>query len=255
MITKQLSGSAGAPGFTFASMKSLMFSDIQYGASLVKRQLVAMCRSFPGGLAPTSSGGTIPVGDSCRVLARWQGHEDIHSRGAVLFRAFWEQALSVPPAGPWTHQFSLADPLHTPSGLDVSNPAVQQAFGDALTTLQSAHLPYDVELGTVQYALRNGRQIPLPGGPGDPDGEFNAIYPGPGGPSLGSSYIQVVTWTAGRCGPEAATLLTYSESANPASPHYSDQTELFSRRQWAATYFCRSAVAAHAVSTTTLRGR
>jgi acyl-homoserine-lactone acylase len=257
MIMKRISGSdgAGPPGFTFGDMKNLMFSDIQYGASLVKRQLVAMCRSFPGGLAPTSSGGTIPVGTSCRVLAAWDGREDIHSRGAVLFRQFWEGALSL-PAGPWVHPFSPADPVHTPYGLDTTSTGVQQAFGDALASLHSAGLPYNVELGTVQYAVRNGRKIPLPGGPGDPDGEFNAIYLQPGvGPVLGSSYIQDVTWVPGPCGPKAATVLTYSESANPASPHYADQTELFSHRRWAAAYFCRSEVAAHAVSATTLRGR
>ena len=37
----------------FADLKDLMYSDIQYGATLVKSQLVAMCRSFPHGLAPT----------------------------------------------------------------------------------------------------------------------------------------------------------------------------------------------------------
>lgn len=49
-------------------------------------------------------------------------------------------------------------------------------------------------------------------------------------------------------------MLAYSESANPASPHYDDQTKLFSRRQWATGYFCPAQVAAHAVSTTVLSG-
>jgi acyl-homoserine-lactone acylase len=259
MVTGRISGTdgLGPPGFTFQDMKNLMFSDIQYGASLVKSQLVEMCRSFPGGLAPTSTGGTIPVGDACNVLAAWNGREDIGSRGAVLFRVFWDNALAS-PSGPWSTPFNPASPLTTPNGLDTSGSQVQQAFGDALSTLTAAHIPYNVQLRTVQYVVRHGKKIPLPGGPGDPNGEFNAIYQNlmqPGSvPSAGSSYIQDVTWTSGDSCPEAATLLTYSQSDNPASPHYADQTELFSRSQWVTAYFCPRQVAAHAKSTVVLTG-
>jgi acyl-homoserine-lactone acylase len=257
MVMDRISGTdgLGPPGFTFQDMKNLMFSDIQFGASLVKPQLVSMCRSFPGGLAPTSTG-TIAVGDSCSVLAAWNGRENPSSRGAVLFREFWESASQV-PGGPWTHPFSAANPVNTPYGLNTASKGVQQAFGNALASLSAARLPYDVALGTVQYVVRNGKKIPLPGGPGDPLGEFNGIYqpilqdPGTD-PGIGSSYIQDVTWTTGDACPEAATLLTYSESDNPDSPYYADQTELFSHSQWVTAYFCPAQVAAHAVSTTVL---
>lgn len=110
----------------------------------------------------------------------------------------------------------------------------------------------------MQYIVRNSKKLPLPGGPGgpgDPDGEFNAIVQAaPGADPVGSnsSYIQVVTWKSGDRCPEAATILTYSESDNPDSPHYADQTELFSHRQWVTAWFCPAQVAAHAVSSTTL---
>jgi acyl-homoserine-lactone acylase len=258
MVMQRISGSdgLGPAGFTFQDMKNLMFSDIQYGASLVKSQLVAMCQSFANGMAPTSAGGTISVGDSCSVLAAWDGRENIDSRGAVLFRDFWENTFGI-PNGPWSQPFDPTDPLHTPNGLATANSQVQQAFGDALSDLTAAHLPYNVALGTVQYLVRNGNNIPLPGGPGDPDGEFNAIYQDvlnqPGvDPSAGSSYIQDVTWGAGDSCPEAAMLLTYSESDNPTSPHYADQTQLFSHSQWVTADFCQAQVTAHAASTTVL---
>jgi acyl-homoserine-lactone acylase len=38
-------------------------------------------------------------------------------------------------------------------------------------------------------------------------------------------------------------VLTSSESDNPDSPHYADQTELFSRRQWVTAAFCPAQVA------------
>jgi acyl-homoserine-lactone acylase len=246
----------GPAGFTFAGLKNLMYSDVQYGATLVKPALVAMCRSFPGGLAPTSSGGTIPVGDSCGVLAAWNDRENPGSRGAVLFADFWGEALSLPD-GPWSHPFQVSDPVHTPYGLDTASPGVQEAFGDALAQMTAAGQPYDIALGQVQYVTLDGRSIPLPGGPADPNGELNAMYIGSPGevPDLGSTYIQVVTWASGDPCPEAATVLTYSESDNPASPHYDDQTKLFSRRQWATAYFCPAQVAAHAVSVTVVSGR
>jgi acyl-homoserine-lactone acylase len=259
MVMKRISGTdgLGPAGFTFQDMKNLMFSDIQYGATLVKSQLVAMCLSFPGGAAPTSTGHTIPVGDSCAVLAAWDGRENVDSQGAVLFRLFWQSALSS-PAGPWTTPFSASSPLSTPSGLNTSSKTVQKAFGDALATMTDAQVPYDVALGAVQYVVRDGAKIPLPGGPADPNGEFNGIYQNlqqPGSdPSQGSSYIQVVTWTAGDPCPEAATLLAYSESANPDSPYYDDQTKMFSRGQWVTADFCLSQVTAQAVSTTVLHG-
>jgi acyl-homoserine-lactone acylase len=227
-------------------------------ARSVAGELAALCRSFPGGRVPTSNR-SIAAGNSCAVLAAWDGRENPGFKGAVLFRDFWERALAL-PAGPWSRPFSAADPLGAPSGLDTASPAVQKALGDALADLAAAHAPYDVALGRLQFVVRDGQHIPLPGGPGDPDGDFNAIYSDIAGhpgadPSMGSSYMQVVTWPSGSRCPAASTLVTYSESASPASPHSADQTRLFSQRKWATGYFCPAQVAAHALSTTVLRGR
>jgi acyl-homoserine-lactone acylase len=251
MVMRRIAGTdgLGPAGFTFADMKNLMYSDIQYGATLVKSQLVAMCRAFPRGLAPTMGGGTIPVGDSCNVLAAWKGRENPGSRGAVLFADFWGSALNSFGSA-WSHPFQVSDPLHTPYGLNTASRAIQQDFGEALKQMRADHQPYGIALGQVQYVLLDGQRIPLPGGPADPNGEINAMYISyPGAvPDLGSTYIQVATWESGDPCPEAATVLTYSESDNPASPHYDDQTKLFSHRQWATAYFCPAQVAAHAVS-------
>jgi acyl-homoserine-lactone acylase len=256
MVMRRIDGTdgLGPAGFTLADMKNLMYSDIQYGASLVKSQLVAMCRSFPGGRAPTGGGGTIPVGNSCNVLAAWNGRENPGSRGAVLFADFWGNALQ---GDPWAHPFQASDPLQTPYGLDTASAAVQQAFGMALKQMSASHLPYGVALGQVQYVLLDGQRFPMPGGIPDPNGEFNAMdISSPGAiPGTSSTYIQAVTWASGSPCPQAATVVAYSESDNPASAHYDDQTRLFSRRQWATAYFCPAQVAAHAASVTVVSGR
>jgi acyl-homoserine-lactone acylase len=149
----------------------------------------------------------------------------------------------------------------TPNTMNTANVHIQKAFGDALNAMKAAGLAYNVKLGTVQYVVRNGVHIPLPGGPGDPDGDFNAIYQdvfdGPTRgqePSIGSSYIQIVGWNSAHGCPDVRTILTYSESANPKSPYFADQTKLFSKRQWIHERFCQSAVAANTLNKVTLHG-
>lgn len=55
----------------------------------------------------------------------------------------------------------------------------------------------------------------------------------------GNSYIQTVTRAAGcsdeqgaGCDPIAEDFVTYSQSTDPASPHFRDQTEGYSRKTW-----------------------
>jgi len=52
----------------------------------------------------------------------------------------------------------------------------------------------------------------------------------------GSSFVQTVQFTNG-C-PRVRTILTYSQSANPQSPYYADQTRMFSDKQWNPGLFC-----------------
>jgi acyl-homoserine-lactone acylase len=49
-------------------------------------------------------------------------------------------------------------------------------------------------------------------------------------------------------GPVSEGILTYSESTNPTSPHYGDQTRLYSAKGWDDLRFTEAAVAAGTVS-------
>jgi acyl-homoserine-lactone acylase len=248
----------GPAGFTRADMQRLVFGNRQYAGELTRDALVAMCRALPGGLAPTSQGAPIAVGAACDVLAGWDLHEDLDSRGAILFRLFWEDlSQGNEPDSWWARPFDRADPVNTPNTLNTAQPGVAVALGNAITDLNNANVPLDATIGDVQHIVRGGRRIPIHGGPGDP-GQFNAIesgfVPGHGfGEVLfGSSYVQVVTWNDGPC-PDAATILTYSQSANPRSPYFADQGPLFSRKQWVRERFCRPDVLRHTLNTTVLR--
>jgi len=227
----------------------------------MRDSLVGLCRQYEQstGYLPTTSGPPVPVGKSCDVLAKWDLRENTTSRGAILFRRFFDNLSGYPEntayaysgtsAPYWSTPFSSTDAVHTPAGLNTADPEVSAALGDAVDDLNSAKLPLDVAVGTVQYVEKNGVRYPIHGGTGDPNGDFNAIWTGwVGGKGLtqpdgGSSFVQVVTWHGGKC-PDARTILTYSQSTNPSSPYFADQTRMFSRKAWVNPGFCEREILA-----------
>jgi acyl-homoserine-lactone acylase len=230
-------------GFTRRKMQDMVFGDRQYAGELTRDALVAMCRDMA-------------LGTPCDVLAAWDLHENTDSRGALLFRRFWERAAAASPS-PWAHPFDANDPVNTPNTLDTSNPQVRAALTGAIDDLNKAGIPLDGPLGQFQFVTKGGARIPIHGGPGT-DGNFNAINvkwvdgKGVAEPEHGSSYVQVVTWGKSRC-PNARTILTYSQSVDPNSPFNADQTRLYSQKRWVRDRFCRRDVLRGTRSTTRVR--
>lgn len=202
------------------------------------------CAALPGRRATGVDGSSVDVSAACRALAAWDHTMDTGSRGALLFDRFWRRLTSLTPAAQlWKVPFSAADPVHTPNTLDTGAPGFATALADAVTELRTAGIPLDSPLGAHQFVVRDGRRIPVPGGT-ESLGVWDKVEPvwdpAAGGyteVTTGSSYIQAVGWDGGRC-PVARTLLTYSQSSDPASPHYSDQTRLFSGERWVTSRFC-----------------
>jgi hypothetical protein len=203
------------------------------------------------------SSGPVDVSEACPVLRAWDLKDDLDSRGAILFRRFASRALgAVPVAGTpglFTNQFDENDPVHTPNGLNVANPAVEQSFADAVTDLRDAGIPLDAPLRDWQYERRGTERIPIHGGPGSV-GVFNAINVGWSGSSSspgytnvphGSSFVMAAQFTDDPdCPVDARTILTYSQSTNPNSPYFGDQTRMFSNKQWKNEAFCEDEIAA-----------
>jgi acyl-homoserine-lactone acylase len=87
----------------------------------------------------------------------------------------------------------------------------------------------------VQYVVRNSTKIPIHGGAGG-EGVFNVITSAGLSPAgyaevvHGTSFVQTVTFDG--TSPVAQALLTYSESTDPVSPHYADQTLRYSEKHW-----------------------
>lgn len=251
MIEQRLNGTDGLPGnrFTRQQLQDTVFNNRQYTGELWRDDLVTMCNANP--VIPNSSGQPVDVSEACPILTAWDLHDDLDSRGALLFRRFASRALAAVglsrPPGIFLEPYSSADPVHTPRGLNIANARVQQAFADAVTDLRSSGIALDARLGDYQYERRGTERIPIHGGPGSV-GVFNAInvgwVQGQGYPNVphGSSFVYVTQFTDG-C-PQTRNILTYSQSTNPNSPYFADQTRMFSQKQWVVEPFCESDILA-----------
>lgn len=188
--------------------------------------------------------------DACAALAKWNGEEQLESQAAMLFSIFWSKLGARPDI--WTVPFDPADPVNTPRTLAVDGKAGAAlltdlaAAGEALNKLGIA---LDAPLRQIQFAERGDERISISGGPNGGVLNNMSARPVPGGFAVfhGSSYIQVVSFDAK--GPVAKAVLTYSQSTDPASAHYADQTRAFSNRELRRYPFTAAEIAADAIGT------
>ncbi|HEY8985017.1 MAG TPA: penicillin acylase family protein [Streptomyces sp.] len=234
---------------TVRDLQAQQFANRTTAGDLAASDAAKACAALPGGKATGSNGTAVDVSEACGVLAAWDRRADTGSRGALLFDRFWR---GLPAAQRWKVPFSAADPVRTPNTLDTGGPAFAKALADAVAELRAAGIPLDSPLGEHQFVIRNGKRIPMPGGT-EALGVWNKVEgvwdPAGGGysdVSMGSSHIQAVGWDGRGC-PVARTLLTYSQSSNPNSPHYTDQTRLYARERWVTARFCAKDVEASPV--------
>ncbi|MCW8376502.1 penicillin acylase family protein [Streptomyces justiciae] len=231
---------AGRGELTVKDLQRQQFANRVPAGDLIAADAAKACAALPGGTATGSDGKAVDVTEACGVLAAWDRTANTDSRGALLFDRLWRR---IPAAQLWKVPFSAADPVGTPNTLNTDTTAFTTALADTVTELRTARIPLNSPLGDHQFVVRNGKRIPVPGGT-ESLGVWNKVEPAwdaAGGGytevSTGSSYIQAVGWDGSRC-PVARTLLTYSQSSNPNSPHYSDQTRLFSQERWVTSRFC-----------------
>ncbi|MFF9624667.1 penicillin acylase family protein [Streptomyces griseosporeus] len=237
---EDVSAMAARGGLTVRDLQAQQFADRVPAGDLVAADAATACAALPGGTATGSDGTAVDVREACGVLAAWDRTARTTSRGALLFDRLWRR---LPVAQLWKVPFSASDPVRTPHTLDTSAPAFTTALADAVSELRAAGIALDAPLGAHQFVVRNGQRIPVHGGT-ESLGVWNKVEPvwNPAGGgytevTTGSSYIQAVGWDGSRC-PVARTLLTYSQSSNPQSSHFSDQTRLFSEGKWVTSRFC-----------------
>ena len=235
-IDRRLTGTDGLPGtqVDHARAEAMVFANKSLAAELAVDSLLALCR------------GHDDLAAACAALAGWDRRFDLDSRGAYLFATFWESVRTSPAL--WAVPFDKADPVHTPRDL-VTNGAqgtkLLAALRAAVTKLAKDGIALDARWGDVQFAVRGDAHIPIHGAAGtlgvlnvqQSDAVAGGIVP-----KHGSSYVQVVGFDAN--GPVVDALLSYSQSTDPASPYYADQTRAFSVKKWHRLPFTPAQIAA-----------
>ncbi|MDF7776308.1 penicillin acylase family protein [Sphingomonas sp. AOB5] len=188
------------------------------------------------------------LAETCTALAGWDRTANADSKGAWLFFSFWQLAARIPNL--FAVPFDKAHPATTPNTI---NPAAEAAILTALETatqqLRDRGVALDAPWGSIQFVERNGERIPVHGGPGSA-GVLNAMGSVPSDkdkpftltPYHGTSYVQVVSF--GEKGPEAESMLAYSQSTNSDSPYYADGTRAYAQKQWIRLPFTPAEVAA-----------
>jgi len=254
--------------FSFDELKGARTNGRALLAEMLKDDVVARCT----GAAPVDLDGvSVPIADACAVLAAWDGTLHLDDAGGPLWREF-VGALDASGAlrGGFTTPFDAADAVHTPRGLGAA-PAegvdpVHTALATAITRLAAAGFGPDATLADAQYTLKGDERIAVPGGFGfegavnivDYSRDNTTVLPKiPRAPvvnaatrltedgyliTYGTSFVMALEFTDD--GPRADALLTYSQSTDPASPHFADQTRLFGEDGWRAIRFSEADIAA-----------
>jgi acyl-homoserine-lactone acylase len=217
-------------------LQRLAFANRVHAAELVLPDLLTLCGASKDRL----------LRSACKVLADWDRRAELDSRGAILFREFWNSASLIPVK--WSTPFDPADPVNTPKGVaKAAAPAMLAALKTAAEKLQRLHIPLNGRLGDYQGDTRNGVRVPIHGAIGDIDGSYNSIHMGSEldaagyhNVAWGTSYVQTVSFDDD--GPIALGMLLYGQSVDPKSPWYADQVPLFSRKQWQPLPFSEASI-------------
>ncbi len=258
MVAERIAGTDGLDaeaGFSHDNLKALMYSNRVLGAELALDDVLSAC-PFTG--APLDGGQRTAVEEACTLLTNWDRRVNADSIGAQVFTEFWRALkadfdsatpLEIENQVLWSIDFDPGQAIATPSGFDLASSdnanRIAIALATAVARLEANNVAPDLPFGDAQFVERNGTRIPIHGGLDDM-GVFGVIKVGleDGGyrrVTGGNSYIQAVTWDAGDC-PLADAVLVPSQSNNPESAHYSDQTSVYSEKAWVRLPFCSEAI-------------
>ena len=244
-------GLGGTPGFTLKNMTNMWLGDRSLGAELTRDGLVGICEDNP-------MIGGVDVTEACPILDEYDETGLLDSPGGWLFNIWWQKS----GAGTfWDVPFDVNLPLTTPNTLNEDNADSIAALGEAVQELRDQDIPLDASYGDVQFALgKNGKHIPIHGcstgcwqninsnfDPEDPEYAYGQV-------NYGSSTVQMTELKPN--GPKGHWLLTYSQSENESSKHYSDQTEQFSDSKFIPMLYTNAEIRSDkGLKITTLKGK
>ena len=260
--------------FTLDELEAVALSGRASIAEDLRAQVVERCTDAAP--VPIASE-TVDLAEACAVLAAWDGTSSVGAQGAVLWREFLLGGVfEVEDLGTvgtlYGNDFDPQDPVYTPNLLAAAPASgvdpILEALALAVLRLGDASIPLDTPLGDVQVQRRGGAEYPVLGGnyaegvisisTWDGRGGDSTLYDQPGhdgsinettslGPdgyvvNGGNSWIMAMQFT--EQGPEARAIMVYSQSNDPASPHYDDQCALYATESMRPIAFTEAQIAA-----------
>lgn len=247
---------------TIDKVKYKALSNRSITALLVVDELVNRCKQVKHVQVDDKS---VDLTIACSVLSVWDKKYDLSSAGSVLFREFLSFISgSGHDHGVFTGEHSLFEkpfdknnPVLTPRGLlkKASNgqDTILNALGRAVLEMNAANIPLDAALGDWQYTTKRDSKIPIHGG-NSREGILNIAAFGSNGSLIpgmqrgkvinsttglteqgypinyGTSFVMAVELT--QDGPLCEAITSFSQSNDPDSPWYADQTFLYANKHW-----------------------
>jgi acyl-homoserine-lactone acylase len=178
------------------------------------------------------------------VLEKWDHKFEADSRGAELFLIWairYARRNNI-----YAELFDPKRPLETPRGL--RDPAKAAAeLGAAARRMKELSFPLDVPWGQINRLRRGKFDFPGNGATGDLLGVFRVIEYIPARDGKfealeGDTFVAAVEFSKPI---KAKVILTYGNSSNPDSPHFGDQLEMTSKKEWRNAWLTRSEVEKH----------
>lgn len=210
-----------------------------------------------------NAGAVVDISDACDVLSNWDRRNNLDSIGGHIWREFWQQIGGTNNA-PWTVAFNnTADETYkTPRTLDTADADLRDNFSRAVKRIQDNNVPLTAPTRDLQWDLAadGNTRIPIFGGSGTP-GSFTIWRGSNGTPTqaegygkttFGNSYVTTVTFDDND-NVQAEAFLTYSQSTDPASPHFDDWTRAYSQKAWHKMPYTTAEIAADTLRTKQLQ--
>ncbi|PYT17049.1 MAG: hypothetical protein DMG59_08680 [Acidobacteria bacterium] len=205
-------------------------------ADRVKRDVVRLARGR------TSDG--VSLDEAAKVLESWDNTAARESKGAMLFVTFWtkyrEKAKPL-----YAVEWNEVHPASTPYGLGDEEAALH-SLAAAVTEMKRKYGGLEIAWGEIHRLRRGSLDVPI-GGLTDDFGAFRVVgyHAEPDGKYVavgGDSYVLAVEFTSP---PTAYSVVAYSESDDPKSPHLNDQSALFAQEKWKPAWFTEEDIARH----------
>jgi acyl-homoserine-lactone acylase len=246
IVRDRLASADGLAGnrFTMANLQQIYLQARFFKAQKWLPEFTAACLA--------SSTATAAAKDACTVLQSWDKTHTPGSAGAILFFELYAALGELNAASWWSVPYNPADPLETPRGAAGIPAAMAKLEALVATSQFDTAAKRRTRPEEVQTLSRPDGSLAVPGGRYtfmNWRGVKNQIYPGiwiytadskTNAGAYGNSYIQFVTWDDS--GPVAEGILTYSQSSNPDSPHFNDETKLYAKGQWVKLPYTESQI-------------